>query len=222
MLKVSSLVGFAAALIATPLLGSPAWSAPCVLAPVATYTASGFSCNVDGVTFSNITIVPTITAGSGVLSFADIQPFSSGGESGLQLDFFASAGTSTNGTNTGQADFVWSYDVSGSPALVDVFMQLVGQTSGTGQIGVTEGLSNGVTLTLSGAGVTSASFPPIGSLHVIKDDFTLSGLNGFATQSALVNAFSVPGPIVGAGLPGMVAACGALLALARRRRQLVV
>src|SRR5262245_46954079 len=31
----------------------------------------------------------------------------------------------------------------------------------------------------------------------------------------------VPGPIVGAGLPGLVAACGALVALARRRRQLV-
>ena len=37
-----------------------------------------------------------------------------------------------------------------------------------------------------------------------------------------VSTQAVPGPIVGAGLPGLVAACGALLALARRRRQQIV
>jgi hypothetical protein len=34
-----------------------------------------------------------------------------------------------------------------------------------------------------------------------------------------VDTRSVPGPVVGAGLPGLLAACGGLLALARRRRK---
>jgi hypothetical protein len=36
-----------------------------------------------------------------------------------------------------------------------------------------------------------------------------------------LNGVTVPGPIAGAGLPGLIAACGGLVALARRRRKLV-
>ena len=38
----------------------------------------------------------------------------------------------------------------------------------------------------------------------------------------VLNGVTVPAPIAGAGLPGLILACGALLALVRRRRQLVV
>jgi hypothetical protein len=43
-----------------------------------------------------------------------------------------------------------------------------------------------------------------------------------STTSALTNAFSasaVPGPIAGAGLPGLVFACSGLIFLARRRQR---
>jgi len=160
-------------------------------------------------------------SGSGILTFATFQPFTAGGEFGLQLNFFASSGPSSGGSNQGAADFDLSFDVTGTPALIDAFLQLVGNTTGTGVIGVSEGLSNGISLSVNGAGSDTANFAAIGSLHVIKDTFALSGPAGFATDSALVNAFSVPGPIVGAGLPGLIAACGGLLALGRRRRQKV-
>jgi hypothetical protein len=58
-----------------------------------------------------------------------------------------------------------------------------------------------------------------GNPYTVFDEFVFSG--GTAGDSANVNITlrAVPGPVVGAGLPGLLAACGGLLGLARRRRR---
>ena len=48
---------------------------------------------------------------------------------------------------------------------------------------------------------------------------TVTGCAGL-TGLVDVSTVAIPGPIVGAGLPGLIAACGGLIALARRRRRL--
>ena len=69
-----------------PLVGLSAWGAPCVSAPVAVYTAAGFSCNVHGLTFSNIVVNTTVSNGGSVTlgNFTPVNP--APGEFGLLLN----------------------------------------------------------------------------------------------------------------------------------------
>jgi hypothetical protein len=220
MLKVRSLVGVAAALITMPLAALPAWADACLFTPVATFgppitfNTSGpasTSCSVDGVTFSNM----TITVNQGTINNVSLLPTTIGNESGFQLNYSAGNGTA--------ADFTWSFTVAGN-ILSDAFAAL-NATSGPATL--TEQLfSNGNPTPTSLLETISLAFPaplsqtvniipPQFSLLAVKDQFT--GVTG--STSSLINTFSVPGPVVGAGLPGLVAACGGLIGLARRRRR---
>ena len=212
----------AAALIASPMAAVSAQAAACAPGSVATYTAPGFTCTIDGLLFSNI-VVGTTTTGGGILSLGNFTPFSAGNENGLSLNFTSIA---DSGLGVSSTDIAWTYNVTALPgfSIVDAFLALAGQTSGTGRIGVSEVLSNGVTLVLDKAGTTLANFAAIASLGVLKDQFTFSGTSGFATTSILTNAFSVSAvPIPGALLLlGSALAGGAGFAGLRRRRQRVV
>jgi hypothetical protein len=212
MLKVRSLVGVAAGLIAIPLMGSPAWSVPCVSGTETSYEALGATgCTVGPLTFFGISI-DLKSLNGGVIGALTIDPFDLiPGEFGLKLTYISDAGE-------GRTDLAMTMGIAGPPAIVDAFASL----TGSGDIRLDEQILNGLTgdvlgeIHLTGTDSTTIFFPPTLQILAMKDQANLAG----GTSSILINAYSVvPGPIVGAGLPGIVAACGGLLALARRRRR---
>jgi hypothetical protein len=85
---------------------------------------------------------------------------------------------------------------------------------------------------LNTGGITSVFTLPLDAAG--ENFFTLTTADGQQIASVTINSTvglddvsqirlqAVPGPIVGAGLPGLLAACVGLLALARRRRRLAI
>src|SRR6516225_8424664 len=134
---------------------TPAWAATCTTAPVSTYTAAGFSCNIGGLTFSNIVVTPTMLNGGSVTltDFAPVNPVA--GEFGLRLDYTASAPAFDT------ASVQWTYSVAGVPNIGDAFIAFDGSAQGsiahTGAMITLSNISGTVELT-PGAPSTEIAF----------------------------------------------------------------
>jgi hypothetical protein len=184
MLKVRSLVGVAAGLIAIPLMGLPAWGAACVPGTVASYEAlGGTGCTVGPLTFFGIDI-ETGATGSGVINTLSLSPFTEFGEFGLRLTYTAIA---QSGVLPASTELSWVMGVAGPPAIIDAFASITGTVSGTGSVSLGEQIFNGLTGQQIGAISLTAPntsqtifFPPTDQIFVQKDQANFSGIEGSA------------------------------------------
>ena len=91
------------------------------------------------------------------------------------------------------------------------YLKVTSVTAGASSLGILASGTIFETTVLSGAQLDP-------SLVSYSAAYTQNGGPG-GQINASFNDATVPGPIVGAGLPGLLAACGGLVALARRRRR---
>jgi hypothetical protein len=123
----------------------------------------------------------------------------------------------------GNGNPMYFNDPSGPFILNDFY---VGWTNaGTGSNITVNGYLGGVlvdtaTFTLTPDSGSGGNFMDLTFNWAGVDKVTLPSFFGLAvTDITTNNPVAVPGPVAGAGIPGLIAACGGLLALARRRRQ---
>jgi hypothetical protein len=213
ILKKSMMAG-ALVSLATVVASGSTNALPCGSSTLDVWLVSGFSCTVGNLTFSGFSYqqgafnglnghsnVPATSVGVGPASTA---------APGVGFNAF------WNNAGTTSADALLTFTVTApGPAITGFDLLLDGVL---GSVLDVASLSNGVTVSSSDNLLhSSVPFAPVTSL-VVTDDI---GVNPGGTISSVEKQF-VPGPVVGAGLPGLAMACGGLLAWWRRRRRSLV
>lgn len=189
------------------------WAGSCSSSTLATYTASGFNCSVGRYTFSSFSYVSSASGGASPVGAGGVtvSPVTSGFGSELGLLFTAAWMVAPTQT---QDSFVTYTVTCNGCHLNDLFLEMVGGSTGTGEGSVVEtaigpggvpkvGLS---TFTNPMKLTDSATFAPVGSLNLNKDIGLAGGTMGAAHISGAYNLFSsvVPEPasllLFGSGL----------------------
>ena len=175
------------------------------------------------------------TGGCGAPPFGSVELLQNGTTVDVTVDLFGVNGFA----KTGAADFLaFKFNAVGIVlGDITVDQNAVGQTLAGAGPGAFNGdgtanFSWGINCTTCGGGASDVFFtsiifhvanatiadlilPNIGGNIFVAD---ILGSTGNTGPVAAITSVPVPGPLVGAGLPGLVAACGFLFALARRRR----
>jgi hypothetical protein len=215
-------------------LGSSAWAGTCMPGTLAEYDASGFSCTLGDLTFSDFSYIGIADGGAGVPSDAGVAvtPVPAGsGPTGFTSDsglLFTAAWLASSG-QTVDSSITYDVTTTNTGGITDLALDIVGGALGTGTASVAEAAAfppappTESLDTVFSTGFNSPSdevtFPPESSVSLTKDIALVGGSAGTAHISDVYNLFSegVPSTVPE---PSSLLLCAGILAFipfARRK-----